>query len=341
MSKINIFCMTFNQNGDYITKETLEYISDRVRDNNTPEVLVLGFQETAFGFEYYWENTFIHRSYYILKKIRLNGIGNVGIRGIGLYILIKHYNFNTMVNFLEENWVRFNYQYFGKGAVSILVDIKGTKFLFINTHLPYSEYWEGGGINERVDSLNVIYDYIINKADFDCLFLIGDLNFRMHLKTKNRYASMITEDNPELFEMYLRNKSWSLLHFNDEFYLLSFFYKDYIKNLSIKTYGEEYGYQLSAQLYPFYNQIIDRPDFSPTYKVFKNRIAIQSQHEEKLDPDLYYDRWKDDRVPSWCDRILYTPKPFIKRIRYNNHDSEKINNSDHLPLMSLFLFEPE
>lgn len=333
-----IFCYSFNQNGNYIDQNVMNHIYHIINKSNIiPDILVLGFQETRYGFEYYWTNLDLNKKYILIHKIRLNGIGNVGIRGLGLYIL-KQKDTDLSVHFKEENWVRFNYQYFGKGAISALITINGTSFLFINTHLPYHETWEGGGIKERVDSLNVIFEYIISKTTYDHIFILGDFNFRIHLKTKNRYASIITEDDPQLFELYLRNKSWKLLYFNDELYLLSFFYSNFLTNLkSDVKHGAEYGYILEIPLLPFYRHMIDKFNFPPTYKVYRDRTDIQNPEDDQLDIEKYYTRWNTDRIPSWCDRILSIENYNVKRILYESSDSILVNNSDHLPVYALFL----
>ena len=331
-----IFCYSFNQNGNYINADVLNHVYEQIGNTGKrPEILVLGFQETRYGFEYYWHGLRIHQEYALIRKLRLNGIGNVGIRGLGLYILARR-DFSE-IQFIEENWVRFNYQYFGKGAISIVVQIAGERFLFINTHLPYHEYWEGGGIKERVDSLNVIFEYIISKTSYDYIFLMGDFNFRIHLKTKNQYASMIAEDDPKLFEMYVRNRFWKLLYFNDELYLLNFFYNNYLQDLLNKNIGAEYGYRLEVPLLPFYRHVVDKFDFPPTYKVYRDRKEIQDPFSEKLDLDRYYERWNTDRIPSWCDRILTIQNPILIRLSYNSMDSPLIANSDHIPVWSLFI----
>lgn len=332
-----IYCYTFNQNGNYIEANNLEHLFENSQyDGKRPDIICAAFQETRYGFEYYWDDTNIKSNYEVIHKIRLNGIGNVGIRGLGLYIL-KHREFPKKVEFIEENWVRFNHQYFGKGAVAIKIKIDGSLFLFINTHMPYSESWEGGGIKERVDSMNTIFTDIVTKTRYDYLFMMGDFNFRIHLKTKNKYASMITEDDPKLFEMYIKNRSWKLLYFNDELYLLNYFYSNYLKELTEgKNYAAEYGYQLEIPLLPFFRQLIDTFQFPPTYKVYRGRKEIQDPLESTLNIDKFYERWDTDRIPSWCDRVLFYKNDNIERLTYNSGDSRLINNSDHLPVWSHF-----
>jgi hypothetical protein len=332
-----VYCYSFNQNGNYIDQKVISHIYEKVSAlQPRPEILVLGFQETRYGFEYYWPGLPLQKEYLLVHKIRLNGIGNVGIRGLGLYIL-RLINCDYSADFIEENWVRYNYQYFGKGAISSLIRINGKRFLFLNTHLPYHESWDGGGIKERVDSLNVMFEYIISKTEFDYIFILGDFNFRIHLKTKNKYASIITEDDPQLFELYVRNMNWKLLYFNDELYLLNYFYSNYLTNLNQnEKHGKEYGYILEVPLLPFYRHMIDKFNFPPTYKVFNDRCDIQDPNAKMLDLNKYYARWNTDRIPSWCDRILTINNTNVNRISYESCDSPLISNSDHLPVFSLF-----
>jgi hypothetical protein len=334
---MHLFIYSFNQNGTHISVDVLNHIYLKIEElEQKPDIIILGFQESRFGFEYYLPDSKLHNRYELIHKIRLNGIGNVGIRGLGLYIC-KIENLKIPTEFIEENWVRFNYQYLGKGAISIVLKIQNCRFLFINTHMPYHSTYEGGGIKERIDSLNVIYDYIISKTRHNYLFMLGDFNFRLHVKneTKIAFANEVNS-NKDIFELYLKNKTWKVLFYYDELYILSCFYNNSIDNLSNKKYGEEYGYQLDAPLLSFYKYLLDKPAFSPSYKVYNNRTDIQDMKNKTVDLDKYYSRWNTDRTPCWCDRILTANYPGINRLMYTCDDHSLINLSDHLPVLSLF-----
>jgi hypothetical protein len=165
---------------------------------------------------------------------------------------------------------------------------------------------------------------------------MGDFNFRIHLKTKNPLANLITEDDPKLFEMYIRNKGWNLILYNDELYLLSYFYNNSLADLMYNKYGEEFGYQLDIPLLPYYKDLIDKPNFPPTYKVYNNRSEVLDMDNKVLELERFYCRWDTDRIPSWCDRILTAQYPGIKRLVYTCDDHLYVNQSDHLPVYSLF-----
>ena len=336
---MHIYCYSFNQNGNYIDQNVISHIYEKLSEIDTrPELLVLGFQETRYGFEYYWSGLPLQKEYQLVHKIRMNGIGNVGIRGLGLYIL-KLKKCDIPVEYIEENWVRYNYQYFGKGAISTLVRAGNKRFLFITTHLPFSEGWEGGGIKERIDSLNVMFECIISKTAFDFIFILGDFNFRMHLKNAGGGAAdqLLTIDNPEIYELYLRNKKWSLFHANDELYLLNHFYSKYLINLNQnEKHGAEYGYMLEIPIMPFYGHMLDKFNFAPTYKLLTPRQDVMEQTDDALRIEQFYDRWNADRIPCWCDRILTINNSCVSRILYQSCDSPLITNSDHLPVFSLF-----
>lgn len=332
-----LFIYSFNQNGTYINVDVLNHIYLKIEElQHKPDIIVLGFQESRFGFEYYLPDSKLHNRYELIHKIRLNGIGNVGIRGLGLYVC-KTENLKIPVDFIQENWVRFNYQYFGKGAISIVLKIQNCKFLFINTHMPYHSTYNGGGINERIDSLNVIYDYIISKTTHNYLFMLGDFNFRLHIK--NDISTNMPNLTNQAIELYLRNKTWKVLYFHDELYLLSYFYSNSLNNLSNRKYGEEYGYELEAPLLSFYKYLLDKPEFSPSYKVYNNRTDIQDMKNKIIELDKHYSRWNTDRTPCWCDRILTANYPGIDRLLYTSDDHILINTSDHLPIYSLFLID--
>jgi hypothetical protein len=334
---MHLFIYSFNQNGTHINVDVLNHIYLKIEElKHKPDIIVLGFQESRFGFEYYLPDSKLHNRYELIHKIRLNGIGNVGIRGLGLYVC-KAENLKIPIEFIEENWIRFNYQYFGKGAVSIIIKIQNCKFLFINTHMPYHSTYNGGGINERIDSLNVIYDYIISKTTHNYLFMLGDFNFRLHIK--NDISKNKSNINNESIELYLKNKAWKVLYYHDELYLLSYFYSNSLNNLSNRKYGEEYGYELEAPLLSFYKYLLDKPEFSPSYKVYNNRSDIQDMNSKIIELDKYYSRWNTDRTPCWCDRILTANYPGIDRLLYTSDDHILINASDHLPVFSLFLID--
>ena len=315
---MHLFIYTFNLNGSYINVDVLNHIYEKIESlNYKPDVIVLGFQETRFGFNYYLPKSKLHNRYELIHKVRMNGLGNVGIRGLGLYIC-KLENYKPNIEFLEENWVRFNYQYFSKGAISISIKIFNSNFLFINTHMPYHPSYYGDGIKERIDSFNVIYNYIISKTNHQYLFIIGDFNFRLHFKINTDFSIINVNNKYELIDLYIKNKVWKVLHFNDELYILSSFYNNLLDNLNNNLYGEEYGYVLNEPLLPFYKYIFDTPEFNLTYKLNND----QSQNNQE--------------IPCWCDRILTIEYPGFKRINYILDSNTPITLSDHNPIYSLF-----
>jgi hypothetical protein len=169
--------------------------------------------------------------------------------------------------------------------------------------------------------------------------MLGDFNFRLHLKNDVNANNNSTNENSDIIELYLKNKSWKVLFYHDELYILSCFYNNSIQNLSNKKYGQEYGYHLEAPLLSFYKYLLDKPEFCPSYKVFNNRTDIQDINNKTIDLDKHYCRWNTDRTPCWCDRILTANYPGINRIMYTADDHVLINQSDHLPIFSLFNIE--
>jgi len=103
-----------------------------------------------------------------------------------------------------------------------------------------------------------------------------------------------------------------------------------------EKHGAEYGYVLEIPLIPFYGHMLDTFNFPPTYKLITPRQEMQEPSDENLDLDKFYDRWKTDRIPSWCDRILTVNNACVSRIIYDSCDSPLVVNSDHLPVFSMF-----
>ena len=360
MSSLHIFCYTFNQNGSYICPNVITHVyemmkysmtssSAKTSDESTkhlPDIVCLGFQETRYGFEYYWEDLPFKNHYGLIHKIRLNGIGNVGIRGLGLYVLALR-NLTSRgveVSFASEKWVRYNHQYLGKGAVSVLATVRHiptnmkSHILFINTHLPYSDGWEHGGIRERADSLEVLYDYIIRETAYEYVFILGDFNFRTQLAIAN-----VDKQESQIFMKY---KQWEFFQGCDEFHLLC--------RKQSRPYASSSPPQDTTSIYkledivipPFYKNLLDTFRFQPSYKVQRDRkVSVKHLYPivrqpsgglEELDMNQYT-RWDTDRIPSWCDRILHLPSQRIRRIIYDTDNSPLIANSDHLPVYSLFI----
>ena len=65
-------------------------------------------------------------------------------------------------------------------------------------------------------------------------------------------------------------------------------------------------------------------EFRPTYKLDKNSVI--------------YDSSKKQRVPSWCDRILFQKHPQRPQLQVNCHlyTSRPLTNSDHYPVIANF-----
>ena len=351
MSNLHIFCYTFNQNGSYICPNVITHVyemmkysmttGDTTNTKHLPDIVCLGFQETRYGFEYYWDDLPFKNHYRMIHKIRLNGVGNVGIRGLGLYVLALRNlpSRGVEVSFESDKWVRYNYQYFGKGVISTLVTVRHLStnvklhILFINTHMPYSDDWAYGGIKERADSLEVMYEYIIRQTAYEYIFILGDFNFRTQLRIAN-----VDKQESHLF---LKYKQWEFFQGCDEFHLMC------RKSYRLTDESNASTYKLEDIVIPsFYKSLLDTFQFQPTYKLQRDRkvsvkhlypvVKKPSAGLEELDMSQYT-RWDTDRIPSWCDRILYMPSQRINRVIYGTDNSPLIANSDHLPVFSLFL----
>ena len=103
--------------------------------------------------------------------------------------------------------------------------------------------------------------------------------------------------------------------------------------LDMYTRHDELKEQMSRKnIYEFKEGIDNKgPEFIPTCKMIKGRGEDKYWKTGKL----------DQRIPSWCDRILYNnfgkDKELIKCVNYDRFDyGEAMKKSDHAAVISIF-----
>ena len=206
-----------------------------------------------------------------------------------------------------------------KGSVSIAFRFFGTSFMFTNCHFPAHENKLKDRIEEYqriINSIDLPKDlkllkprYLSNDstARFDCVFLIGDLNFRLEQRTFDETIQILddifhTQPAPPASSSSngsneQHNNSYEILTQNDELLKV------------METQQAFHGFQESQIKFP------------PTYKFLA--------HTNK------YDR-QTKRVPSYTDRILYRSKR-QRHIQCLLYDwLPQLISSDHKPVFSLF-----
>lgn len=240
-----------------------------------------------------------------------------------------------------------------KGGICVLLTIANTTLLFCNFHLPFDsktlrnvtifegnqEYYNKNitdNINVQTQCLNDALSEFITGREIDSMIIMGDLNYRLTTYEYDRrgrphsVSSKITDllIDGEYNEVYTK-------------------YDELKKEIEDGNINRKFNGTITNKLS---EGVDDRGiTFPPTCKMYNNKpgaIEInfprQRYRSENVtegnrctnyyDDDCYKmgdDRW---RIPSFCDRILYTNlsgrDDFICT-EYNSLSSKEINTIDH------------
>jgi len=316
----------------------------KIIKKNDYDLVVIGFQEDvkpgSYFHSHFLPNEMIKYGYKFLARNKLIGVGmttysaifeaSIKFRGLRLSIYVKNNlyypimeetkKFEVINGSMTKSFV-INPITRAKGAVALYISIPtiGT-IAFINEHLPFESkslidsmlkqnyMLRQNSVNYQNNSFNNIYENLIlnlNKLP-DYVIVMGDLNYR----TKN--TKEVPYDNQEMTKE-------EVLHY---------FYQNY---------DELYDQMNKNNIYQL-DEGVDNtgPLFEPTAKLNRGRTP-----DEK-----YYKRGKyNQRIPSWCDRILY------KQLNTNNNQTLKCElyqlfdhgktmaGSDHAGVVAAFSIE--
>ncbi|KAI9341434.1 Endonuclease/exonuclease/phosphatase [Obelidium mucronatum] len=223
----------------------------------------------------------------------------------------------------------FNRIFGNKGATYVRIEFKGMSLLFVNCH--FSAHQEKVS-ERRKDYLKL--SAIISKRfpvgippppqspsatsddagiidQFDCMFWLGDLNYRVN-------------GTRRIVDALISRKDQDIMLGNDQL------------SLEMKKGHVLSGFHEAAPI-----------SFPPTFKfdVFKTKrlqakrkqVDILENNEEGVKtPINVYDTSIKSRIPSWTDRILYASRK-DGRVTCSKYDSEMgAMESDHKPVFALF-----
>nr|QBK87239.1 MAG: uncharacterized protein LCMAC201_01410 [Marseillevirus LCMAC201] len=217
----------------------------------------------------------------------------------------------------------------GKGCVVVNLHTSLGSFAFLNIHLPFSsrsiiqnpehKVNRHSAVMWQAHCLRKLYEDILKMYQPDYLFLFGDLNFRVQIRTETgakEIAQKIFED-PDYIKELIREA--------DELQLLF----DYAKYASDSVSGEE---KLN-RLIPILSEGVNNsgPVFLPTCKLKQGR--------KKITMNSYKLGRQNHRTPSWCDRILF--KQFqsngeICCILYDYWEYGTMTLSDHAAVIGVY-----
>lgn len=324
-------------------------------NNNKPDVIAIGFQEDRKPGSYFHSHFLVEEmpkiGYELVKRTRLMGVGVTSVknamkgdlhsRGLRLSIyakkeLISEINSeeitmrNTFGNDGHDEHLCTSILTRGKGAVVSYLKLPGMgRIAFINAHLPFNSKSLVDSYVKRNPMLrqnelnysntcfnNIVEELVYNKDPKpDHVIYLGDLNYR--ISNVNGAANM----SAAFHENYD----------NEEFI-----------NSIYKKYDELKEQMRRGNIYEFSEGVGgEGPRFVPTCKMTKGRTTDRCYKSEDSDTNCWKLGKSDQRVPSWCDRILYSKfghdKTNLVCTYYNRFDTgEVMSKSDHAGVIALY-----
>lgn len=289
---------------------TLDYLfedSKRVV-NLRPEIQIVGLQEAP---QYLFSDPWTTNLSNTLQRRGYILFKKHKLSGILLYIFVlREIMLRTRDFETESVKTGFGGLLGNKGGVSLRFDLNGNSFSVTNSHLAAHQE----NLQQRIDDHNSILDntkYLLNSntssiLTHDYAFWFGDLNFRFDEIEKFEVLNIITNAKTAGTEE-AKAKVISVLHNNDQL-------------TSVKKKGKAFS---------DFNETL--PTFLPTYKF---QIGSKDNYDS------------ENRIPAWCDRILYRYhenaynsmienfKPKLEQLFYNSIPDTDL--SDHKPVVSMF-----
>lgn len=342
---------------------------------NKPDIIVIGFQEDRFPGSYFHSHFLPDEmpkiGYDLIKRTKLMGLGITSYKGflkgdpfergirVSIYAKLNLVNIieneeyelrSTIANKGQDEYICSSRITRGKGATVSYLMLPGFgRLAFICCHLPFNSR---NLINERLHNNhmlrqnelngsnicfnNIIEDFVLFKNPIPTYVIyFGDFNYRL---ADPRPATDVALD----------------------------FYNNFNNMLFIKNIYQKYD-ELKVQMnrnniYEFSEGVDNQgPSFIPTCKLVKGRTTFPFKTKHSFNDNISISRkntdisnekfinindyWKtgkkDQRVPSWCDRVLY--KQFtndghkLECTYYDRFDvGEVMSKSDHAGILSMF-----
>jgi len=332
----NLFIFSWNtQSNEYGTVVAPDFLQELYTKiiNSNADILVIGLQEDCIRNSTLLNNRVsilcecLKKDYILQELSELSGWGVTTYkalkndweykpRGLRLAvfkkvnsdIVIKGIQVKTMVCPSLRDWITA-----GKGGICINIITEKGSISFLNIHLPFSSRsiikteQRSPALLWQAQCLKELYEQCVEEYSPDCIFILGDLNFRVQI-TDEIDATDVAK---RLFQLDSINYIHNLINNSDELRLLI-------------------GYPNSKL--PFLEGINNEgPVFLPTCKLSHGRKEISEKSFKcgKL----------NQRTPSWCDRILYNSVNLsVKCVYYDRMDYGNMNYSDHAAVIGIFSF---
>jgi len=298
------------------------------------DICVVGLQESyaTSSLSSAFKLAFKDLGYSFLYSESLVGIGKELIRNIVILIFVKDDSkFNVAIGQKGLSY-RCAHQSKGKGAIGVLLNIKRnskqafTKQIYLfSVHLPFDDSRPDQALQDRLDCLNgILSKFEISGEKFKIsgeksLLLFGDLNFRIE-PAKQIEGAIAAEIGPiatrkaqekfeiDQFKKFLDGSKRTWLN-------------DSVEDAREKGLKMIKTCKLKTGRSP---QECKGNDYEDCYKVEDVKKQFGFFGKKKIKP----------RVPSFCDRIIYTND--LKLLDYRTIDTIGTSYSDHLLVTGVF-----
>lgn len=377
MEKIGIF--SFNSAGinycsgpkkGFICKDS-RFVGDVVNNfiKDQCDIVVIGLQESNMpndGLIDHFQKSLQNGGYKILKVDKMVGLGAEGFLGFirGLWLLVAYNNRNIKnMKLIDIFKTSCKVQKKGKGALGFHVQVQPyfgieQQMIFATAHLPFlgNNPEKQFGLQAREECLEEIYELLSRKKVPAILF--GDLNFRIQkyyktgkyedlydkrfIATENQ--AMVIDQLDELTQFLTETDK--LGEKGED--VLSYLFQNEIQDKKYNNPLQDYYLVPTCKLKTKRNvEYCNNQEKSVSYPT-KNGKSIRKYtsnlnlpNENYFDPKCYsLQKKKIQRIPSFCDRILYDPQAFQLN-KFKTLDDEGINLSDHRAIYGLFSTEQE
>ena len=330
-------------------------LRDIIRQH-TPDIIVIGFQEDRFPGSYFHSHLlpeeFPKLGYALVKRTKLMGVGVTTYKGLLQGDLFERgirtsvYATNKLAAIIEKEehemrtvigndgqaeYVCSSSLTRSKGATVSYLMIPGVgRLAFICCHLPFNarsliierlhknQMLRQNELNQtNICFNNIIEQLILLRAPVPSYVIyFGDFNYRV---ADMRSAEEVAEEFSA--------------HSTDENYLQRMY----------EEHDELHEQMRRRNIYEFSEGVDNSgPRFLPTGKMVKNRyIAEDNSPNEQMINEPWETGKADQRVPSWCDRILYhkfsNSERELQCTLYDRFDvGETMAKSDHAAVLALF-----
>lgn len=244
----------------------------------------------------------------------------------------KHVCGGTLQTYITQN----------KGGIGVLVTIKDNTFLFCNLHLPFKsktlkeltmkegskdKYMERlRDIETQTKCLNDVMKDFISGRQIDSVIIMGDLNYRLSPYSYDKYDRPI--NNKDIILNMLRGNEYNKVYRQyDEL-------RKEMKDGNIDIDFSEGVNNVGITFPPTCKMYNNKP--GSIHRVFPIQYYISEGEDNRcytyFDDSCYKMGYETYRLPSFCDRILYTnlnKENDIECLEYKSLTSKMINTVDH------------